>query len=263
MLFRSDVIGMPVSAATEALVNASLAVETRPAWDASVPEGSVVDAEPAPGTTVRHDTRVQLVVSKGPERYNVPDITGESVGSARAALTRVKLVVGTTSYAYSDSVSRGRIMSSNPAAGRVARPGDKVDVVVSKGPAPIAVPSVAGRSASSAQSTLQSAGFSTSTSSIYDDRVPAGTVIRSQPRAGVLLQRGSSVQLIVSKGPAPVKVPDVFRLSESKAVSLLKAAGLKVRVTKASGRLLNLVKSQSPSAGTVVPHGSTVTITIV
>jgi serine/threonine-protein kinase len=60
-----------------------------------------------------------------------------------------------------------------------------------------------------------------------------------------------------------VKVPDVFRLSQAKATAALQAAGLQVVVRKSSGRLLDLVKSQTPAPGSVVPKGTTVTITIV
>jgi beta-lactam-binding protein with PASTA domain len=52
-------------------------------------------------------------------------------------------------------------------------------------------------------------------------------------------------------------------MSQSKAETTLKAAGLNVKVIKSSGRLLNLVKNQSPGVGTMVPRGTLVTITIV
>mgnify|MGYP003334933957 FL=1 len=71
------------------------------------------------------------------------------------------------------------------------------------------------------------------------------------------------MKILVSKGPAPVKVPDVFKLSRSRAESVLKAAGLKVTVKTSGKRLINIVQDQSPKAGTVVPRGTTVTITIV
>lgn len=258
-----EVIGIPVSDAQASLKAVSLGSTVEKTWNKSVPEGSVVDAQPLPGTSVTHGTRVLLLVSKGPERYEVPQLVGLDVGDAKDALAAVKLRLGTTTQAYDESVSAGIIVSTNPEPGLVARPGDVVDIVVSKGPAPIPVPSVAGLSLNAADAALRAAGFATTSATSYDDRVATGIVMRTEPGSGAALQRGSHVKIVVSKGPAPVRVPDVFRMTQSKAEAALKAVGLKVKVVKSSGRLLNLVKSQSPSAGSVVPRGTTVTITIV
>lgn len=258
-----SIIGVQLSDAQAALASASLTATTTEQWSKSVAEGAVIDAQPIPGTSVRHGTSVTLVVSKGPERYKVPELPGLTVDEATIALTSVKLTLGKTTMQYDDQIAPGVIISSNPTAGQVSHPGDVVDLVVSKGPAPIAVPSLSGKSLATATSTLQSLGFSASSATEYSDNLPNGSVIRSEPGSGTLLQRGSHVKLIVSKGPAPVRIPDVFKQSQSKAESLLKAAGLQVKVLKSSGRLLGLVKSQSPAAGSVVPKGSTVTITIV
>lgn len=258
-----SVIGMTVADARQALQDASLGLVEQDQWSRSVPDGSVIDAQPSPGMSVLHGTRVLLIVSKGPERYAVPDLTGLSAGSAQGLLAKVKLRLGTTSAQYSETVAADRILRSNPVAGQIARPGDVVDIVVSKGPAPIAVPDVRGRTSQAAADALTAAGFTASTISAYDDRAAIGTVVRTDPGAGSLLQRGTAVRITVSKGPAPVKVPDVFRMSEQQAKRTLASAGLRVVVKRATGRLLDLVRSQSPTAGSIVPHGSTVTITIV
>ena len=258
-----DVVGVPVSEAESMLHSVSLTASSTEAWNNTVPEGSVVDAQPPTGTTVSKDTNVQLVVSKGPERYEVPKLLGLSTSEAKSALAAVKLKLGDQGSRYDEHAAVNTIVDSSPAAGTVARPGDSVDVVLSKGPAPIAVPSVAGTSLAGATSALESAGFSVTSATTYSDSIASGTVITTEPGSGALLQRGSHVKIVVSKGPAPVRVPDVFKYSQSKAESTIKAAGLKVSVQKASGRLLNLVKSQLPAAGTLVPRGSTVTISIV
>jgi serine/threonine-protein kinase len=258
-----EVIGIPVSDAQASLKAVSLGSTIERTWNKTVPEGSVVDAQPLPGTSVAHGTRVLLIVSKGPERYEVPQLVGLDVGAAKDTLAAVKLKLGTTTHAYDESVSAGIIVSTNPEPGLVARPGDVVDIVVSKGPAPIPVPSVVGLSLDAADAALRAAGFATTSATSYHDHVATGSVIRTEPGSGTALQRGSHVKIVVSKGPAPVRVPDVFKMSQSKAESTLKAAGLTVKVVKSSGRLLNLVKSQTPSAGSVVPRGTTVTITIV
>ena len=258
-----DLLGIPVADAQQALRSVSLDSTVEPAWDTAVPEGSVIDAQPLPGTSVVHGTKVLLIVSKGPERYQVPVLQGLTVGEAKAALAAVKLTLGRSTAEYDEQVAKGVILSTYPEVGAIAQPGDSVDIVTSKGPAPIPVPSVNGLTLDAADAALRTAGFSTSSATAFDDHVITGAVIRTEPRSGTALSRGSHVKIVVSKGPAPVRVPDVFKMSQSKAEATLRAAGLNVKVIKSSGRLLNLVKMQSPGVGTTVPRGTLVTITIV
>ena len=157
----------------------------------------------------------------------------------------------------------GRIIASTPPSGTILQPRETIDLTISKGPAPIPVPDVRGRSLDAAKSALAGAGFTTSTSSAYSDSVKAGVVVRTEPGAGAQLQRNSNVTIVVSKGPAPVKVPDLFKMSRSKAESLLKSLGLKVVVKTSGKRLLNIVQDQNPKAGAVVPRGTKVTIIVV
>ena len=258
-----DLLGIPVADAKSALREAALGSSVQLAWSSTVPEGSIVDAQPLPGTSVAHGTNILLIVSKGPERYQVPSLVGLTVDAAKTQLAGVKLKLGQTSRQFDERQAVGVILSTNPVAGQVAQPGDLVDLVISKGPAPIPVPSVNGLTLDAADAALRDAGFTTTSATAFDDLVASGAVIRTEPAPGVALSRGSHVKIIVSKGPAPVRVPDVFKMSQSKAEATLRAAGLNVHVIKSSGRLLNLVKRQDPPVGSVVPRGTTVTITIV
>jgi len=258
-----ELIGIPVADAQSSLSEVSLGSTVEKIWSTAVPEGDVIDAQPLPGTSVAHGTNVLLIVSKGPERYAVPQLVGRTEREAKSELSAIKLELGEKSATYDETAPAGVIISTNPESGRIAQPGDTVDFVVSKGPAPIPVPAVTGLSLDAADAALREAGFTASSATEYHDNVAAGSVIRTEPVAGTKLQRNSRVKILVSKGPAPVRVPDVFKMSQSRAEATLRAAGLNVKVVKSSGRLLNLVKSQNPGVGTVVPRGTTVTITIV
>jgi beta-lactam-binding protein with PASTA domain len=258
-----DVVGLQQSTATDLITGASLAVAVDAQWSKTVPEGAVISTDPEAGTNLPHGELVNVLVSKGPERYAVPNLVGNSLADAKSALAEVKLDVGRAVYVYDNAVPSGRIISSRPASGTIMQPKQSVDVTISKGPAPVPIPNVSGKALADAASTLTAAGFTTSSATEFNDTVKSGLVISTDPRAGVAVQRGSSVKILVSKGPAPVKVPDVFKLSRSRAESVLKAAGLKVTVKTSGKRLINIVQDQSPKAGTVVPRGTTVTITIV
>lgn len=258
-----NVLGQQVVAASEQLVAASLVVAVTEEWSKSVPEGAVISTSPVADTSLEHGSTVTVLVSKGPERYAVPDLVGNLLADAKNALRDVKLTVGKTTYAYDETVPAGRIIASTPPSGTILQPRETIDLTISKGPAPIPVPDVRGRSLDAAKSALAGAGFTTSTSSAYSDSVKNGVVVRTEPGAGAQLQRNSNVTIVVSKGPAPVKVPDLFKMSRSKAESLLKSLGLKVVVKTSGKRLLNIVQDQNPKAGAVVPRGTTVTIIVV
>jgi eukaryotic-like serine/threonine-protein kinase len=83
------------------------------------------------------------------------------------------------------------------------------------------------------------------------------------PAAGTKVDSGSSVALVISKGPPPVVIPNLVDLPRRKAVAALAAVGLKAKVEAGAFTPLNRVISQSPAAGQEIPKGSTVTIRII
>jgi beta-lactam-binding protein with PASTA domain len=92
--------------------------------------------------------------------------------------------------------------------------------------------------------------------------VPEGNVISQTPSNGTLYAK-DKVQVVVSKGPPLVDVPNVKRKSTTEATQLLTAAGFKVTVKKAPFNLgLNIVAAQDPGAGQKAQPGTTVTITV-
>lgn len=258
-----DVVGLQQSVAEQQIAGVSLTVAVEQAWSKTVPEGAVISSDPQPNTDLEHGSLVTLLVSKGPERYAVPDLIGNGLEAVKVALGEVKLSIGRTTYVYDETVPKGKVISTQPTAGIIMQPRETVDLTISKGPAPIPVPNVSGLALDAARQTVESAGFTVRAESAYSDTVREGVVVRTEPAAGTQIQRTSMVTIITSKGPAPVTVPDVFKMSRSKAEATLKALGLKVVVKTSGKRLLNIVQDQTPKAGSVIPRGSTVTLTVV
>lgn len=258
-----QLVGVQRAAAEDQLSSASLDVTVDEQWSKTVPEGAVISSDPTAGTSLPHGGVVTIAVSKGPERYAVPNLVGNALAEAKSALATVKLAVGNVVYTYDETVPSGKIIDTQPSSGMIMQPRQTVDLTISKGPAPIPVPGVSGSTLDSARAAIAAAGFTVTSTTEYSDTVKSGIVVRTEPRAGAQLQRGSAVKIVVSKGPAPVRIPDVFKMSRSKAESTLKSAGLKVLVKTSGKRLLNIVQDQSPKAGTVVPRGTTVTLTVV
>jgi serine/threonine-protein kinase len=157
------------------------------------------------------------------------------------------------------------VISQTPTGGRRVSSGTRVSIVVSSGPGSVPLQSVAGQTASQAIDRLRAAGFKPSRKDQPSATVALGRVIGTEPPAGTELQVGSPVAVLVSSGPAQVRVPDVTGDSKRGAEAALAAVGLALgTVTQqvSSGQAPGSVLSQSPRAGSSVPSGSKVDVTI-
>jgi len=226
----------------------------------TIPKDEVVSSSPAPGARIRQGATVTLTLSKGAERIAVPPVVGEPLDQAKKALTDAHLGVGPISKAYSETVAAGSVVSADPKPGQKVRPSSPVSLVVSKGPAPVPVPSVVGKTEADAKSILTSATFKVSTTSAYSDTVPQGSVISQSPARGNAAV-GSTVTLVISKGPQLFPVPDVVGMKVNKATKALEDAGFHVDVQSLSGGP-KLVLAQSPAGGSMEPHGTTITLSV-
>ncbi len=258
-----NVVGRQQGAAISAVRAHHLDTAVRTVYSENVPRGVVVGTSPGAGGSVRRIGSVTLQVSRGPERYDVPDVGGSTRQQAAAALSQAHLALGTVTRAYSDTVPKDRIVSTAPAASASVRPGTRVAIVLSDGRQPIQIPVVTGRNSTDATSTLNASGLTVRQSpQEFSDTVPQGSVIRQTPATGTAY-RGDAVTLVVSKGPELVTVPPVVGKTAGDATSALQALGLKVRVERYFGGLFNQVRASNPRAGTKVRPGSTVTLSVV
>ncbi|WP_239021809.1 Stk1 family PASTA domain-containing Ser/Thr kinase [Nocardioides jishulii] len=259
-----SVLGMDRAAAVEALEAAGLEVEVGdPSYSEDVPVDDVVSTDPGPGDRVLPGDTVVLSLSRGPERYDVPKLSGLSVDEAQAALERMKLEFGRQVDRYHETVPEGQVISSNPKAGATLRPGTAVNVVVSKGREPVELDDWTGKKADKATAALTGAGLEVDTERVFDDDVAEGVVISQSPTSGTLF-KGDTVKLVVSKGPELVQMPRVIAQGEKAAKERLEALGFTVKVER-SGQYIGLgfVLSSDPGAGEMVPKGFTVTLFLI
>ncbi|MBG6224686.1 serine/threonine-protein kinase [Arthrobacter sp. CAN_A2] len=258
-----DVANVPLGEARAVLEEQGLgSVSTEEAFDEEVLPGLVIGTDPAANTEVRRFERVDLLVSRGPELFAVPDLTGRTQVEAAAELGAAGLAVGALDEEYSESVPAGGILRQDPEQGAERRRGSVVDLVVSLGPAPIAVPDVVGLPEQDAVDALEEAGLVPVVGDAreYSRTVPAGAVVGQSP-SGSDVQRGTGVTLTLSRGPRLVEVPSVFSLSEERAVDVLEAAGFEVQVDYTFGSaVLGLVAGQSPAGEQ--PEGTVIRITV-
>lgn len=255
--------GRPQGEAVALLDDAGLSAQVREIFSETVPKGAVVSSSPRSGEDHRRYDPVALTVSRGPERLAVPEVAGASEKEATARIRAARLTRGKITREFSETVAKGKVISSDPSRGDELKPGSKVALVVSKGREPIDVPDVRRKPASVAESTLQGLGLKVEKApEQHHNSVPKGEVITQDPSGGTLF-RNDVVTLTVSKGPEMVTVPNVVDNKTAKARKTLEDAGLSVDVTRFLGGAFDTVRGQTPSAGTKVRKGSTVKITVV
>lgn len=196
----------------------------------------------------------------------VPALLTQTEAQAEDRLEEAGLEVGKVEQAFSDTVKRGRVISTDPSVGSRIRHNDSVNLVVSKGPEVVKVPDLEGHRLDKARALLKTEGLEPGmVTREFSDSVPKGFVISTNPGAGTERRSGSAVALVVSKG-IPVDVPDVTGESLEGAKADLEEAGLKVRVASEEVTSSEFDKGevalQTPEADTQAVAGDTVTLTM-
>jgi eukaryotic-like serine/threonine-protein kinase len=218
---------------------------------------------PQPGERTQKGNFVTIYVSTGPPQTTVPSVVGETLDRALADLQEANLK-GKAVRVDSDKPD-GQVVSQTPTAGATVDEDSRVTIRVSKGPQPIAVPTVIGLSFETASSTLQGRGFAVARGPDVESNEPKGTVVDQSPDAGTFQNPGTTITLRVSKGPTTSTVPDVTSQSQSDAQAQLRASGFRVQIVTQPVTDPNqdgLVQTQDPPGGTQAPAGSVVTIAV-
>jgi len=164
--------------------------------------------------------------------------------------------------APNDTVSKGQVSDENPGGGSKVGKGSTITLTVSTGKPKVQVPNVVNQDVTSAVATLAQLGLNPKITRIYSGS-QQDTVTAQQPHAGDNVDKGSTVHINVSRGAKPVAVPDVTTQPFANAKSALNGQGFVVsRVDVASDFPQGTVVSEGPSAGTQVPAGSTITLSV-
>jgi serine/threonine-protein kinase len=281
------VTSQPVEQAQTQLTNAGFESSvTRVA--SSRPKDIVIAQAPAAGVTAVSGTTVKLTVSSGAKPVVVPQVVGQTQGSAVNALTGVGLKP--VLHNVGSSKPAGIVVAQNPPAGKEVDKGSKVTLNVSTGTpstttlstttttprtttvaptttsaANVRMPRVTGFGQTLALRRLNAAGLRPQVVYRKSDR-PANRVLQQSPAPGSTLRSNSPVSLVVSAGPNPqptTTVPSVVGQDQATAANNLKDAGFKVvalnrPVTNQSKN--GGVVDEQPRGGSGIPAGSQVTI---
>lgn len=259
-----DVFGRTIDQARVDLETVGLRLgDVRYDASASGATGRVIDQSPDPELLVKDGRRISIVIS-GPELVQVPYMRGEQQSSARLGLSSARLERGPIMRVNDNYAPEGEVLDQNPPGGRWVPKGTQVSMTVSDGPETANVPGVTGLQELDARGFLYDVGLRPYVTEEHANRVE-GYVIEQFPHTRTEVVLGETVELVVSAGPPPVRVPDVRGMNERDAENELEDSGLEVSYApgdRSGKRADRYVYSQVPYPGAVIPEGSGVTLRI-
>jgi serine/threonine-protein kinase len=268
-----DVADHTVSDATRLLTRDGFVVDSvrGVSFSPVIAEGKVVATSPTVGAVLSKGGKVTLLISQGPEQLPVPVLVGLSEASAQSAITSARFTVSREApiRQFDGHVAKGTVLDALDGAGNSLAAGTlysdqrPIRLVVSAGP----LPPVQGLSVDAAIAALKAVNLTGTPEStgVYSDTVDAGMVVAIDTAqvAGGVIRENDSVQFTVSKGPAPVVVPNVVGMTWSQAKPILTQAGFGLNYNAAIDLVPGVAKVQSvdPGAGKSVPKGTSLSLT--
>ncbi len=229
--------------------------------------GTVVDQNPSSGSTVDNGSNITLTVSIG--KPSVSSFAGQSLSNLQSQINTLnakgaKLTLSKSSEEYSDSVSKGNIISNSNGSVSV---GSSITYVLSKGQSITIKNFVGGTS-------LTQTGLSVSVSYQFSDTVANGVVISQSRPAGTAVDSGTSISLVVSKGAEPrITIVDLAGImgsstsvedTKTKLRNYFSGVGLVnyTFVVDAYGIGIGAINNQNPLGGTSIKPTDLVTVYI-
>jgi beta-lactam-binding protein with PASTA domain len=258
-----NVVGKKKAQAEEILREKKLGMTVADEIESEKEKGTVLEQDPGTGEKVPKETRVKVILSKGPSLIVVPEIKGRHVNEAERSLEEVGLVIKVAEE-RSSTKPKGTVLEQEPEAGKKVPKDSTVKVVISKGPDVVVVPNLINQSLSSAAEILREKKLNIYVSGRIESPRPKGTVLEQKPKPGEKITEGSLVKVVVSKGPSMVVVPNVLGELLDEAREILKEKDLNPTIGRqlASDEPINTVLSQDPRARTRVSKGTTIRLDV-
>ncbi|HEU4453577.1 MAG TPA: PASTA domain-containing protein, partial [Longimicrobium sp.] len=190
-----DLSGATMASARSRLEEARLTVGAVDSTESERASGTVIAQQPAAGTTVAPGAAVAVSLAAA-RLVAVPDVAGQPLARASAALRNVGLRVGDVDTA----TARGEpssVLRQSVAAGERVKPGTSIGLVVARGT--VRVPDLAGRTPAEAATLLRQAGLARGAVDSLASERAVGTVVRQAPAAGAEVAPGSTVALTLAQ----------------------------------------------------------------
>nr|WP_283251015.1 Stk1 family PASTA domain-containing Ser/Thr kinase [Rhabdothermincola salaria] len=257
-------VGGPVDAALAELAEHDLVVEQRQEFDDVEAEGTVIGQDPGAGVELEEGEAVALVVSRGPPPVAVPpadQIGGKSLQQVTDELAAIGLTVGEVTRTYDENWDYDTVLGLAEGTPAELPRGGAVALTVSDGPFPRTVPAgLVGGTYDAAVAALEAEALVPEKVEQFDDEAAVGTVLSLDPQGGATVERGSSVTVVVSKGPELVTIPSsIVGMTILEASTALQNLGLYVGGIQ--GSPLSPVTGSDPAVGQAVRKETSVSLT--
>ncbi len=217
-------------------------------YDNKIPEGVIIAQSPKMGERLARGGIINVVISKGKRMVKVPNLVGLSVFEAQENLAKIGLKGVVQRQMYDDNYRKGVVISHDPSPNVMVTPGKKIYLVVSKGPKTTKVPNLLGLTREEAAKVASSYGLSVVvTSNEYSDKYPQGCIASQIPLAGRIVERGTSIKVVISRGIETIKTPNLIGKSIGEARSFLEPMGIKIDTVSDEVSEDSIITDQDPS----------------
>jgi len=202
------------------------------------------------------------------EEIVVPDIVGMDIKNANRELGKLGLEMTVIAKQFSNEIEKDKIISQDPSTGQKVKEGREIKVILSNGTELQKVPIVVGLKLADARIRLTNEGLKIGgVEEIYDDKYEEDFIISQDPQAGEQVEKGSSIDLMVSKGKAPerVSMPDLIGLNLEEARQRLQDNNLLLGEQKreeSSEYYTGQVMEQDTEAGVLIDQQSSISIVV-
>ena len=270
MVAIPDVVGRWETDAFASIQESELIVRVVRQSSDEMPEGRVIATDPSAGVRVESRTEVEVVISTGLEKFDIPLVIGQTQGTAESLILAQGFLVGQVEFLENSGRQVGTVVDQNPLPGPLLPAGTTIDLVVASGPGLLMVPDVVGLPGSEALSVLAQLGMRWVETVEISETAPAGQVIRTEPGAGGGIDATDQVVVVISAGPEAepdeglLRIPDVVGLPSSEALVVLAQSGLRwVEVTEVSDSIpAGGVIRTEPGAGAGLEAGGEVRVVV-
>ncbi|WP_421779190.1 PASTA domain-containing protein [Gardnerella sp. DNF01144] len=245
----------------------------------NIPEGNIIFTNPDfSGSKIskRNNGRVKIVVSKGVRKSTIPEDIIDPTSNAGKDPIKALKKAGFTSIThkssediYSLEIPKGCVVEISPTPGMQMNHNKNITVILSKGPMSVSMPDVVNLTKEEADKAFNEAKLVPNYSEEFNDKVGKGKIISASVQKGTQMHWGDKLDVVVSKGPKTITMPDVRNKNANEARRILESLGLKVNISAPLGDLMHTVRFQSAAPGSQVRvldesgNPTTVTLTII
>jgi serine/threonine-protein kinase len=195
----------------------------------------------------------------------VPNVAGMTQSKAQSTLMAAQFKVGSATKVHDDHVKAGRVISTTPVKGEKAKRQSVVKMRISTGKKEYTLKDYTARSYSSVAAELRKAGFKVKRTTIVSRSYTNGQIVQQSRDAGTrLVPKGKTITLTVSVGANGFSLLDMTNWSQASVRQYANSMGftLNLKYDYSAAVQAGSVMSQSPKAGTAVPHSAKITVVI-